>query len=243
MLYTGRELSASEALQAGLVSRLMPEGASPTELQAEALRMCRQIAETPRELLVNGKALLKAHQGQPLSGAYDLASEAMECGMKTTSATEGIAAFLQKRHPAWPAEESEIAQAVALVPDGVAIVGASPDPSRPSYGVLSSVRTSGPVYPVNPQAKEVAGIPAVPDLASVAAPSFAIVNVFRSGDAAAQAVDEAIALAKAGRGVRAVWLQLGVRAPEAERRAREAGLLCVADRCLSVELRRRASSL
>lgn len=238
MLFAGRELSADEALKAGLVSRVV-EGEEPGALLAEALQTCHRIAETPREVLVAGKALLRRQHGQDLAPAYELASEAMERGMASAAAREGIAAFLEKRPPLWPSEESEVDQAMELAQRGVAVVGASADPSRPSCGVFQKLQAVVPAYPVNPKVGEVGGVPAYATLADVPAP-FAVVDIFRhSGKAAAEAVDEAIALARQGRGVRAVWLQKGVRAPEAEARARAAGLLCVADRCLSVELQRR----
>mmetsp|Transcript_132224 Transcript_132224/g.329748 ORF Transcript_132224/g.329748 Transcript_132224/m.329748 type:complete len:409 (-) Transcript_132224:167-1393(-) len=241
MLYAGRELTATEALHAGLISRIIDESDAGA-LQAEALRTCQRIAETPRELLVAGKALVMGQKGKELGQAYAMASEAMEHGMARSCATEGIGAFLEKRPPQWGAEEYEVAEAVSLVSQGVAVVGASPDPSRPSHGVFRAIQRAGPAYPVNPQASAVAGVPTSATLAAVQAP-FAVVDIFRaSGSAAAEAVDEAIALAKQGCGVRAIWLQEGIRAPEAEARARAAGLICVADRCLSVELRRRGST-
>jgi len=238
MLYAGRELSAVEALHAGLVSRVVSEGDTPA-LVEEALRTCHRIAETPREVLVAGKALITAQKGKDLGLAYDVASAAMERGMASNCATEGIGAFLEKRPPQWAAEEFEVAQALSLVSKGVAVVGVSPNPSRPSHDVFRAIQSAGPVFPINPQAPAVAGVPTFAKLADVQAP-FSIVNIFRAAGApAAEAVDEAISLATQGRGVRAVWLQQGVRAPEAEARARAAGLICVADRCLSVELRRR----
>jgi hypothetical protein len=65
-----------------------------------------------------------------------------------------------------------------------------------------------------------AALPEVPD----------IVDVFRRHDAIPEVVDEAIAV-----GAKAVWLQLGLRHDEAARKAVDAGLRVVQDRCLKIE--------
>ncbi|MGB8361012.1 MAG: CoA-binding protein [Acidimicrobiia bacterium] len=114
--------------------------------------------------------------------------------------------------------------------ESVALVGVSANPIRSSNFVASYlVRTPFRTYPVNPAYDEVLGLktydtlydlPEVPD----------IVDVFRRHDAIPEVVDQAIEI-----GAKVVWLQLGLRHEEAARKARDAGLLVVQDRCLKIE--------
>jgi predicted CoA-binding protein len=112
----------------------------------------------------------------------------------------------------------------------VALVGVSANPIRSSNFVASYlVRTPFRTYPVNPAYDEVLGLktydslfdlPETPD----------IVDVFRRRDAIPEVVDQAIEV-----GAKVVWLQLGLRHEEAARKAADAGLLVVQDRCLKIE--------
>ena len=119
----------------------------------------------------------------------------------------------------------------------VAMVGASPNPARPSYFVFSYIRTRGKleVAPINPAVDAIDGIKAYPSLAAYAAERGApdIVDVFRKPADAPQVAREAIAV-----GAKAIWFQYGVVNDEAIRLADEAGLDVVVDRCLKVELAR-----
>lgn len=118
-----------------------------------------------------------------------------------------------------------------------AVVGASPDPARPSHGVMQVLRRHGyTIVPINPRVDQVLGLRAYPDLASAPQP-IEVVDIFRRPAAAGTHVDEAIAI-----GAKAVWLQLGVIDEAAARRAREAGLEVVMDRCPAIELRRRQAA-
>lgn len=116
----------------------------------------------------------------------------------------------------------------------VAMVGASPNPTRPSYFVFSFLRTRGKfeVAPINPTIAEIDGVKAYPSLAAYAAEHGApdIVDVFRRPDQLLPIVDEAIAV-----GARAIWFQYGVINEDAIRRADDAGLDVVVDRCIKVE--------
>jgi predicted CoA-binding protein len=116
----------------------------------------------------------------------------------------------------------------------VAMVGASANPSRPSYFVFSYLRTRGKfdLTPINPTIAEIDGVRAYPSLAAYAAERGApdIVDVFRRPDEAPQVTREAIAA-----GAKAIWFQYGVINQEAIRLADDAGLDVVVDRCIKVE--------
>lgn len=113
-----------------------------------------------------------------------------------------------------------------------AIVGLSPDPSRPSYRVARFLQQRGyDLVPVYPRPGSILGEPTYPDLASIPDDrGVEVVDIFRRSKFAGRHVDEAIAT-----GAAAVWLQLGVIDAAAVARAEEAGLLAVMDRCPAIE--------
>lgn len=116
----------------------------------------------------------------------------------------------------------------------VAMVGASSNPSRPSYFVFSYLRTRGrlEITPINPTIQQIDGVRAYPSLAAYAAERGApdIVDVFRKPEEAPQVARDAIAA-----GAKAIWFQYGVINDEAIRIADDAGLDVVVDRCIKVE--------
>lgn len=118
----------------------------------------------------------------------------------------------------------------------VAVVGASPDPSRTSHRIALWLMENTPyeVYLVNPFGgdadidghgfyPDLASLPLVPDL----------VDVFRRPEEVPPIADSAIAV-----GARALWLQLGIRHDAAAAKAHKAGLAVVQNRCIKVEYRR-----
>ena len=108
----------------------------------------------------------------------------------------------------------------------IAVVGLSSDPSRASNSVSGYMRRQGyRVIPVNPNETSVFGEKSYPDLSAVPE-KIDLVDVFRRSDEAGKAVDEAIAV-----GAKAVWLQEGVIDSAAAKRAEDAGLMVVMDRC------------
>ena len=108
----------------------------------------------------------------------------------------------------------------------IAVVGLSSNPGRASNGVAGYMRRNGyRVIPVNPNERQVFGEKAYPSLGDVP-DKIDLVDIFRRSEEAGQAVDEAIQV-----GAKAVWLQEGVIDHAAARRAEQAGLLVVMDRC------------
>ena len=113
----------------------------------------------------------------------------------------------------------------------VAIVGASPNPARSSFfvGTYLQQSTNYRVYFVNPNATEILGSQAYPDLASLPeVPD--IVDVFRKASDIPAVIDDVLAI-----GASTVWVQLGIWNEQAARDGQSAGLTVVMDRCLKVE--------
>jgi uncharacterized protein len=112
----------------------------------------------------------------------------------------------------------------------IALVGASPNPDKPSHGVMRYLLSQGyRVIPVRPlDCDEVLGIPCVATLAEIDEP-IDLVDVFRRPEHTPQHAREAV---DAGAG--ALWLQLGIRSEEARRIATEGGLDYVEDLCTAV---------
>ena len=118
----------------------------------------------------------------------------------------------------------------------IAVIGASSNPDRPSYGVFRFLVDQGlACVPVNPRETEVHGIAAFPTLAEAVAATgpVDVVDVFRRSELCVTHAAEAVTV-----GARCLWLQLGVVSWEAARIAHEAGLAVVMDRCSAIEWRR-----
>lgn len=116
----------------------------------------------------------------------------------------------------------------------IAVVGASPDPARPSFGVMRFLQAKGHrVLPVNPRAagRTILGERCHARLADIAEP-IDMVDVFRRSDAVGAVVDEALALTPRPT---TIWMQLGVIEPAAAARAEAAGLTVIMDRCPKIE--------
>lgn len=112
----------------------------------------------------------------------------------------------------------------------IAVIGLSSESGRASNGVSRYMQSQGyRVIPINPNETSVLGEKAYSRLEDVPE-KIDLVDIFRRSDEAGQHVDEAIRI-----GARAVWLQEGVIDEAAARRALDAGLAVVMDRCILKE--------
>ena len=115
----------------------------------------------------------------------------------------------------------------------IAMVGASSDKTKFSYGVLRVLHETGyDMIPVNPRPgiTEIRGIKVYPDLASIDRP-VDMVEVCRRPEDLPEVAREAAAI-----GAKVLWGQIGVKNAEAARIAEEAGMKVVMDRCPKIEL-------
>ncbi len=112
----------------------------------------------------------------------------------------------------------------------IAVVGLSDKPFRDSYIVASFMKSHGyRIFPVNPTLNEVLGEKAYPSLLDIPEP-VELVDIFRRPEFVDEIVEQAIQI-----GAKAVWMQLGVVNEAAARKALEAGLEVVMDRCWKIE--------
>jgi uncharacterized protein len=112
----------------------------------------------------------------------------------------------------------------------IAIVGLSPNSNKASYHVGSYLKEQGyKIIPVNPNEQAILGEVCYPDLSSIPQ-KVDVVDIFRPSDKVISIVDEAIKI-----GVRFIWMQEGVINEEAARRARQAGLEVVMNKCMLKE--------
>ena len=115
----------------------------------------------------------------------------------------------------------------------IAMVGASPDKTKFSYGVLRVLSETGyDMIPVNPRPglEEIRSLKVYPSLAAIDRP-VDMVEVFRRPEDLMGVTKEAIAI-----GAKVLWGQIGVVDHEAAQLAEEAGMQVVMDRCPKIEL-------
>ncbi|MCK0209399.1 CoA-binding protein [Starkeya koreensis] len=119
----------------------------------------------------------------------------------------------------------------------IAVVGASPNPSRPSHGVARYLAMQGyRVFAINPgqAGRNIAGLPTYARLADVPEP-IDMVDVFRAPEYLDAVVEEALALEPRPK---LIWGQLGVRDDRAAAKAEAAGVAVIMDRCPAIEIPR-----
>lgn len=116
----------------------------------------------------------------------------------------------------------------------IAVVGLSSNPMRASNGVSQYIQSRGyRIIPINPNEQIVLGERAYASLSDVPE-KIDLVDVFRRSEHVPEIVDEVIRLR-----IPALWLQEGVIHEAAAKRAREAGITVVMDRCILKEHRKR----
>lgn len=109
----------------------------------------------------------------------------------------------------------------------IAIVGASSNPEKTSYGIMQKLQRAGyRVIPVNPSEAEILGERSYPSLIDVPE-RIDIVDVFRRAEDTPGIADEAVTI-----GAKALWLQSGITSEEAAARATKGGLMAVMDACI-----------
>ncbi len=131
-----------------------------------------------------------------------------------------------------PYEEAYLAAILKSV-RSIAMVGASKDRTKFSYGVLRVLYETGyDMIPVNPRVagQTIRGLKVYPSLKSIDRP-VDMVQVFRDPSELPQIARDAVEI-----GARVLWGQLGVRNDEAARIAEDAGLKVVMNRCPKIEL-------
>ena len=99
MLVTGEFISAQQAMERGLVNRVVPAD----RLDAEIEKLVASILAKPRAALAMGKELFYRQRELGIEAAYQLANQTMAVNMMNECALEGFTAFAQKREPAWKA--------------------------------------------------------------------------------------------------------------------------------------------
>jgi hypothetical protein len=116
----------------------------------------------------------------------------------------------------------------------IAVVGCSPRSDRDSHEVAAYLKAAGyRVIPVNPNEAEILGERCYPSVDAIPEP-VDLVDVFRRPEDVPAVADAALR-----KGVRAFWMQLGIRHAESTARLRAAGVAVVEDRCTLVEHRAR----
>jgi len=115
----------------------------------------------------------------------------------------------------------------------IAMVGASGDKIKFSYGVLRVLHETGyEMLPVNPglAGQEIRGLKVYPSLEAIDRP-VDMIEVFRNASELPRIAQEAVAI-----GAKVLWGQIGVTHPDAAKIAEDAGLKVVMNRCPKIEL-------
>lgn len=131
--------------------------------------------------------------------------------------------------PEFNPEDTEV-KAILENHHTIAVVGLSPDPNKDSHRVARYLLEQGyRVVPINPKCDQILGQKCYASLKDIPFP-IDIVDIFRKIEAIPAIVDEAIAI-----GAKVVWMQLGLAENQSARKAQEAGLQTVMNKCIKIE--------
>lgn len=161
----------------------------------------------------------------------DSATVQLSNGLSCEVAADSPLAKLLKSQRTWVGPDAKARLKLLRDAKSIAIVGASSNPSRASYFVGTYLQQSSDyrVYFVNPNASQILGQKAYPDLASLPeVPD--IVDVFRRGSDIPSVVDDVVAV-----GSPTIWVQLGIWNQDAAEYGEKQGLTVVMDRCIKIE--------
>ena len=132
------------------------------------------------------------------------------------------------------ADDIESLRRILATSKVIAVVGLSADWFRPSYFAAKYMMEHGyTIVPVNPRYGEILGqkcYPSLKDAVAGCGTKIDMVDCFRRSEDIMPICEEAIAI-----GARVLWQQLGVANMEATKKAEEAGLDAVVDRCVKIE--------
>ncbi|XP_049290630.1 enoyl-CoA hydratase domain-containing protein 3, mitochondrial [Anopheles funestus] len=101
MLFTGLPITANEALEAGLVSKVVPKN----QLNEEVDNICKAISSKSRAVIALGKTFFYKQIAMDVSTAYEHGEQIMVDNLATVDGREGIKSFVEKRPPQWSHKE------------------------------------------------------------------------------------------------------------------------------------------
>lgn len=131
-----------------------------------------------------------------------------------------------------PIESDEALRELLERVRSIAVVGIKAGPGDDAFRVPSYMQAHGyRILPVSPKLDQVLGESCAPSLASLGETPD-LINLFRASVHIPAHVEEILSLPRRPLGV---WLQLGIRNPDATRRLEAEGITVVEDRCLMVE--------